>query len=390
MKITFVLPYADLSGGIRVVAIYAERLKKRGHEVFVVSLPQEQPSLLKQVKSLLRGRGWLSVDPNKVSHFDGVDVQHQVIDRPRPVTDADVPDADVVVATWWETAEWVANLSEAKGAKAYFIQHHEVFGYVSKDRVAATYSLPLHKITISNWLVELMRTRYSDSNVSFVPNSVDTKQFGAPPRGKQPTPTVGMLYSITPWKGCDVSLKAFSLAAQKIPNLRLVAFGASSPSPNLPLPAGTEYACKLSQNTLKDVYAKCDAWLFGSRLEGFGLPILEAMACRTPVIGTPAGAAPELLSDGAGILVKPEDSEDMARAIERICQLPDTEWQAMSDAAYAKATGYTWEDATELYEASLYTAIARRQHNDISGSEGPNSFNSDLTHLVHARANQRL
>ncbi|HEY9598179.1 MAG TPA: glycosyltransferase family 1 protein, partial [Cyanophyceae cyanobacterium] len=39
MKITFVLPFAGLSGGIRVVAIYAERLRKRGHDVLVVSLP---------------------------------------------------------------------------------------------------------------------------------------------------------------------------------------------------------------------------------------------------------------------------------------------------------------------------------------------------------------
>ncbi len=139
--------------------------------------------------------------------------------------------------------------------------------------------------------------------------------------------TIDMLYSSTYWKGCDISLKAFSLAAEKIPNLRLVAFGAS-PSLNLPLPSDTEYVYKPPQDTLKDFYAKCDAWLFGSRLEGFGLPILEAMACRTPVIGTPAGAAPELLTNGAGILVKPEDPEDMARAIEQICQLSDAERQS--------------------------------------------------------------
>jgi len=44
------------------------------------------------------------------------------------------------------------------------------------------------------------------------------------------------------------------------------------------------------------------------------LPILEAMACRTPVIGTPAGPAPELLGAGGGILVRPEDPADMAMA----------------------------------------------------------------------------
>ncbi|MEG4506666.1 hypothetical protein QUA81_03325 [Microcoleus sp. F6_B4] len=44
-------------------------------------------------------------------------------------------------------------------------------------------------------------------------------------------------------------------------------------------------------------------------------------------------APPELLAGGGGILVKLEDPEDMAKAIEQICQLPDAEWRAMSEAA---------------------------------------------------------
>lgn len=366
MKITFVLPYASLVGGIRVVAIYAERLKKRGHEVFVVSTPLEQPKLFAQVKSLLKGQGLIPPEKREPSYLDDVDVPHQVLERCRPVTDADVPDADVVVATWWETAEWVANLSQAKGAKVYFIQHHEVFDYFSQDRVAATYLLPLHKIVIAKWLVELMQTRYNDSKVSFVPNSIDTEQFSAPPRGKQPIPTVGMLYAPILWKGCDVMLKAFSQAQKKIPSLRLVTFGRDNPEPDFPLPPNTEYAQKPPQHTIKEFYSSCDVWLFGSRSEGFGLPILEAMACRTPVIGTPTGAAPELLADGAGILVKPEDPEDMARAIEQICQLSDAEWQKISDAAYTKATSYTWDKATELFEAALQTAIERSSIGELS------------------------
>lgn len=364
MKITFVLPHVSLAGGIRVLAIYAKCLEKRGHEVFVVSTPQPQPGALQQVKSLLLGRGWLSV-AKEASHFDGVDAQHLVIERSRPIVDTDVPDADVVVATWWETAEWVANLSEAKGAKAYFIQHHEIFDYMPKERVEATWSLPLHKITIAKWLVDLARTRYGDSNVSLVPNSVDSKQFYAPPRGKQSIPTIGILYSTAYWKGCDISLKAFSLSAQKVPNLRLISFG-ETPSPDLPLPPSTEHTCCPPQSTLKDFYTRCDAWLFGSRSEGFGLPVLEAMACRTLVIGTPTGAAPELLTDSAGILVKPEDPEDMARAIEQVCKLSDAEWQAMSNAAHARATGYTWDDATNLFEAALHTAIDRWHRREFS------------------------
>ena len=357
MKISFILPADNLSGGIRVIAIYAKKLKERGHDVFIVMPPSRPRNFKERVKSVLSW-GWVkkTFEP-KNSFFDGQDVRPQVLEKYRPVKDKDLPDADVVVATWWETAEWVANLSKSKGIKAYFIQGHEVFDFCPKERVIATYLLPFHKITISTWLADLMRTRYGDPAVSLVPNSVDTEQFYARPRGKQKEPTVGMLYSTFAWKGCDVGLKAFSLAAQKTPGLRLVAYGLRKPSAKLSLPPGSYYVQQPAQNTIKDIYAQCDAWLFTSRSEGFGLPILEAMACRTPVIGTPAGAAPELLASGGGILVKPEDSEDMAKAIIRVCCMQENEWEKMSEDANKQAVKYTWDDAAKLFERKLSELI---------------------------------
>jgi len=83
------------------------------------------------------------------------------------------------------------------------------------------------------------------------------------------------------------------------------------------------------------------------RSDGFGLPI----------IGTPAGAAPELQACVGGILVKPKHPEDMAKAIEQICQLSDAEWRAMSKTALEKVINYTWEEANNLFEAELYAAV---------------------------------
>jgi glycosyltransferase involved in cell wall biosynthesis len=123
------------------------------------------------------------------------------------------------------------------------------------------------------------------------------------------------------------------------------------------LPNGTIYYKSPKQDDIKHIYAECDAWLFPSRSEGFGLPILEAMACRTPVIGVPTGAAPELLNENAGILVESENSEAMAQAIVKICDLPETEWQKLSMRAHHRATSYTWSDASRLFEQALSTSI---------------------------------
>ena len=363
MRITFVLPSSDLSGGIRVAAIYAQRLKQRGHEVLVVYPPPRQPTLKEKVKSLVKGRGWPGRRVAGPSHLDNTDVPCQVLERYRPVVDADVLDADVVVATWWETAEWVAKLSPSKGAKAYFIQHDETVWFLDDPtwvaRVGATWRLPLHKITIARWLVELSPERAGGEAIDLVPNSVDSQQFHAEPRGKQAVATVGVMYATNHFKGTDISLAAMRLAKKVLPDLRFVAFGTQPFGATMPLPVECEYRQRPQQDEIRDIYAKCDAWLFGSRCEGFGLPILEAMACRTPVIGTPAGAAPELLAGGGGILVKPEDPQSMADAIVQVARMPETQWQAMSDAAYATARRYTWDDATVLFEKALEHAVQR-------------------------------
>ena len=348
-----------------MIATYADRLHKRGHEVVVVSTPRREAGFGAKVRSLVRGKGW----PRKLgaSHFDQVDVDHRIIDRFRPIIDDDLPDADIVIATWWETAEWVAKLSPRKGVKAYFIQHDETQLSAEKDRVIATWALPMHKLAVAQWLVDLGKTRCPGDEIALMPNAVDLDQFNAPPRGKQQSPTVGVMYSQAKFKGCDIALRAFEIAREKIPDLKLVAFGTQGPNATLPLPADARYVKDPPQDDIRGIYADCDAWLFASRSEGFGLPILEAMACRTPVIATPAGAAPELLANGGGLLVKPEDPIDMAAAIQRICAMDDSAWREISQRAYQTACAHTWDDAANRLEIFLHHVIAARNES----STGP-------------------
>ena len=157
MNITFVLPYAGLAVGIRVVAIYAERLQQRVHNVVVVSTPKRPIPLMERIKSLAKGKGWMSYGVG-TSHFDNLAVENKVLDKYRPISKEDVPEADVVIATWGETAEWVSDLEPSKGKKFYLVQGHEAAlgEHLPIKRVKATYSLPLCKITISKWLVDIM------------------------------------------------------------------------------------------------------------------------------------------------------------------------------------------------------------------------------------------
>ncbi len=358
MKITFILPPVDLSGGIRVIANYAERLQWRAHDVRLVSVPAKKIPLKIKVKCLLRGRGWPK-EKRLASHLDGMPVPHRVIETWRPIADRDVPDADVVVATWWETADWVNRLSPRKGAKVYFVQGDErvlcSHNPEEVQRVRATWHLPMQQITISRWLTNVLRKEAPGARIDLIPNSVNTQLFHAEARPKNQRPVIGFVYSDSWFRGTDIALRAIELARRELPDLKVVAFGHGP----LPSPMNIEYQQSPPQEKIRNIYAQCDAWLFASRMEGFGLPILEAMACRTPVIAAPAGAAPELLDCGGGILVKPEDASDMAAAILKICRMPAERWKALSNSAMANATRYSWDNATDLFENSLRNACGR-------------------------------
>lgn len=363
MRITFAIGFAGLQGGVRVVAIYAERLRRRGHEVVVISTPRKV-SIRWRLEAFISGQGWRPHP--EPSYFEGLDVEHRILERFRPVLDTDVPDADVVVATYYTTAYGTQHLSPSKGAKAIFIQGYEVEDGKSNPKLDATWRMPMHKITVSKWLTELAREKFGDLIVSHVPNGVDLEQFHATPRGKNPVPTVGLLYHTAPLKGCDTMLSALERVAAAMPALRIVSFGAEQPSLSLRLPPFAEFHHQPPQEKLREIYAQCDVWLSASHREGFCLPLLEAMACRCPVVSTRAGGPEDIVTDEMnGHLVDVGDVDALADRVLRVLSLPQAEWQKMSDAAYRTATRFTWDDATDLFEQALELAIERDRRGEL-------------------------
>jgi glycosyltransferase involved in cell wall biosynthesis len=356
MRITFLISHADLSGGMRVIATYAQRLQARGHQVLIVSRPKRRATLKEWVNHhvLKKPLPW-DARPVTASHLDDSGVPHRMIGSHRPIVAGDLPDADVVVATWWETLEWAWPLPRAKGAKVQFMQDYETFGG-AKERVDATCRLPVPRIVIAQWVKDLLANQFGQTDAALVPNAVDQALFHAPPREKGTVPVIGTTYTRFRNKGTDLALEAYKLAKAQVPELKLVMFGGGAVDPSLPIPDGAEFFHRLPDDQLRNVYSRCDAWLFATRIEAFGLPILEAMACRTPVIGFPAGAAPELIGDGGGLLVPAGDVRAMADAIVKVARMDPAAWKAMSDAAFATASRCGWDQAVDRFEAVLAEA----------------------------------
>ena len=152
MRVTFASPTVNMRGGTKVIAAYAHALTQLGHDVCVVCPPEMKTPIARKVKTWLKGDGWPANRDLFSLYFENNNIDLRVLERWRPITDRDVPDADVVIATWWQTAEWVAALAARKGVKVYFIQGHEVYDHLPVARVQATYRTSMHKIVVSQWL----------------------------------------------------------------------------------------------------------------------------------------------------------------------------------------------------------------------------------------------
>ena len=260
------------------------------------------------------------------------------------------------IATWWETAEWVHAYPERCGKKMYLIQHHEVHSILPRDRSSATYRLPLHKIVVARWLADVMRTEYGDDEVDVVPNSVDHGQFFAAERGKQAQPTVGLLYSTIDWKRFPLALETVVELNRRNPAVRAICFGIEQPP--FPLPPFVTFKFDPPQHTLRDLYATCDVWLTASSSEGFNLPAMEAMACRTPVVATRTGWPAEAIVTGFnGACVDVDDGAALVREAERVLALPDAQWRRLSANAFETVRESSWERSADLFERSLLAQV---------------------------------
>lgn len=366
MRIVFLLPVADMSGGNRVVSIYAKALGDLGHVVTVISSPRRPLSIGRKIRTFIRHGVWSKAAVSLNSHLDNLGLNHRILEMPRPIESSDVPDADVLIATWWETAEWLSRIDRKKGAKAYFIQHHEVFEYLPIERIKATYKLPMHKIVIANWLRDVMKIEYGDTKVDLVLNSVDQYQFSAPVRAKQIRPTVGFLFSKAEFKGLDITLAAIQKLREHFPNLRAVSFGTAVPDGFPNWDSSIEFELSPAQYRLREIYAQCDVWITASRSEGFNLPAMEAMACRTPVVATRTGWPEDAIRDNHnGYLVDINDAMAIADRSTSILSMDDDAWQAMSLAAHTTATAGSWEQSTRQFEEALSTCIRRTVNQEI-------------------------
>lgn len=353
MKITFIVPGIGPMGGSRGAFEYPNHLQEKGHQVSVV-----YPLI-----PLRSGAKWYNLRRAAIQVFGplvnlrrdnlarrlGLKVN---LIRTPTLRDRFIPDADIVVATWWATAYYVNSYGESKGKKFYLVQHYETWGGPEK-KVDNTYRMGLNKVVVCTWLKDIMEKKFGQK-VALVPNGFNPEKFYMENNRTYGNKRVLIPYRCDEWKGAEDGLKAWAIIKKAIPEAGLVMFG---PHRTREVPSYAEFHQLPFDDELRKIYNSCNLFLFPSRAEGFGLPPMEAMACGCAVIATNVGGVPDYTIPGETALLSPP-YEPEALAQNAIGLLKDeARLRSIAQKGHSYIQKFTWERATEQLEKVFLTSI---------------------------------
>ncbi|MGH7966207.1 MAG: glycosyltransferase family 4 protein, partial [Candidatus Binatia bacterium] len=331
LHLVYVLDYPELSGGVKVVLQHANLLVARGYHVTVLG----------------KGRkpAWMRYDGHYVNYQYGL---------PRSLA------ADLAIITFWTTAETVKRLNVS--SVAHFCQGYEGdFSHLADVRPAieAVYRTNYPTLVVAPHLATLVHERFGREGYT-VP----------PPLDPLFRPTVAVRPRKEPWvvitgifeseiKGVRTALAAVRYLRQRgiaCRVLRISSFPLSAAEQALLVP--DQYLCRVRPSIVADHLRRADLLLFPSQaMEGFGLPLLEAMASGVPVVASNIPSA-HFIGNGAIPLVPPEDATAFADAAQALLCDP-LQWIRASRQGYDAALRFRPECISVQLERGITWAHAQ-------------------------------
>lgn len=219
-------------------------------------------------------------------------------------------------------------------------------------------------------------------NLSITPFGIDTSHFRPAANGQAPGSfTVGTVKKLAPKYGIDILIHAFAAlrhAATEnlpglLPRLRLLIVGGGPDEAKLKELGSklgvrdiTNFTGAVPHSEVPGYLSEMDVYVAVSRLESFGVAVLEASACGLPVVVSDAGGLPEVVQDGTtGFVVRREDPSATADALLRL----------VTDEALRRRMGragrehvvqnYEWSDSVRLME-DVYARVLKKTHTSKS------------------------
>lgn len=213
-------------------------------------------------------------------------------------------------------------------------------------------------------LIELLGLPHSEAKIFVIPEAPAATLRPAPERRSE-DPLILFVGRRDPYKNLPLLIEAFAILRNRLPQAHLEVIGPPDPR----YPEAEELARRLgvwdaiawrgyaAHDVLAEAYQRAHVFALPSRYEGFGLPVLEAMACGCPVVCSRAGSLPEIAGEAASY-VDPLTAENLAAALHQVLTQADFA-RRLSQAGLKRAGAFSWEK-TARETAALYREVAEQ------------------------------
>jgi glycosyltransferase involved in cell wall biosynthesis len=333
MKVTFLLPGSGIGGGGRAVMEFANGLLSFGHTVRIFYKEEREVSLIKRVyQSLKYGRvtNWLDLFKGNVKKYKNLEV-------------SDFSPGEIVVSMCaqttldaWQLPETVRKVFHCHGAE-----------YENWDRFMAAINLPVPKIAISNHVKKIIEKYSYAKDLEVIPNGIHHNEYFVEDSGQRKGVGGCLRYSHS--KDPVTTTQVFSLLQRQVPDTPILSYGYGKTDKQLKL----VYTHNPTVEQGRHIYNSCKVWFLSSLQEGFGLPVLEAMACGCVVVSTLCGGPADIIRDGHdGFLVEVGNYGGVVYRIKQL--LNDNKMRLqMASNAINSAKEYSWDKSAKELEKTL-------------------------------------
>ena len=208
-------------------------------------------------------------------------------------------------------------------------------------------------LVASRYVEATIREFYPHKAIARAPYGVDV-EFWTPEPTVKPSGPLRFIYAgqVSLRKGVPFLVDAWSKAGLRDAELVLVGSWALADSKRLALPPGITWFPPCSSQALRDRYRESDVFVFPTFSDGFGLVLLEAMACGLPAIASETSIGPEVVAPNCGFVTPPGDLDRLVEHLRWFDRHRD-EIPAMGREARAQALRCTWSNYRSLVMAAV-------------------------------------
>lgn len=354
LKIAYVLPHKNLTGGMKTLLEQMRQLTKRGHKVFAYLKSDATDSALPE---------WCDLDANN-------DIERQVVIPKNREFSEYIKGVDVIVVGW------MAQLTELRNINVPIVLWEQGSEYLYGDYgqllvsdnqtlmlLRNLYRTPVYILGVSEIVISILRNKYG-RKAHLLPNGIDT-QFYYPARDKIDDNRILLIGNPSlKFKGFYNAIEALEKAYMD--GARFNVDWICQTKPNI---SGINFPINFivmpSQEQLASIIRNSDIFLSTSLYESFPLPPFEAMASGVAVIATDCGGIREYAREGQNILLSEQgDIQSLTSAI--IYLLNDPEARHILSAQGVKTTQkYSFEKIILRLEDCLYSIVNSYQDNEV-------------------------